>query len=56
MPLDMPYTDWVLQYQYYNDETAKAWVASKYQGRERQLWLCTSLMLLLLLMCCSNCC
>lgn len=39
MPMDMPYTDWVLQYQYYNQTTADAWVASTYKGRKRSMWL-----------------
>lgn len=39
MPLDMPFTDWVLQYQYYNQTTADAWVNSAYKGRNRSMWL-----------------
>jgi hypothetical protein len=42
MPLDMPYTDWVLQYQYYNETTANAWVNSTYKGRNRSMWLYVS--------------
>ena len=39
MPLDMPYTAWVLQYQYYNQTTADVWVNSSYKGRPRELYL-----------------
>jgi hypothetical protein len=39
MPMDMPYTGWVLQYQYYNATTAAQWVNSSYAGRPRQLYL-----------------
>ena len=39
MPLDMPYTAWVLQYQYYNQTTADVWVNSSYRGRPRELYL-----------------
>jgi hypothetical protein len=39
MPLDMPYTAWVLQYQYYNQTTADVWVNSSYKSRPRELYL-----------------
>ena len=39
MPMDMPYTGWVLQYQYYNATTAARWVNSSYAGRPRELYL-----------------
>ena len=42
--MDMPYTGWVLQYQYYNKTTAGWWVNSTepVTGRKRELYLCVS--------------
>ena len=44
MPMDMPYTGWVLQYQYYNKTTAGWWVNSTepVTGRKRELYLCVA--------------
>ena len=41
MPMDMPYTAWVLQYQYYNQTIADWWVNSTepVTGRPRELYL-----------------
>ena len=39
MPIDMPFTGWVLQYQYYNATTAARWLNSSYAGRPRELYL-----------------